>query len=100
MASPSISASLLLLLLLPLSLLQTAHGSVHVYRNQPFKENGNAFLFYGGSEGIRASISQQAGGAGVGNGRAYIGSASRAPSFLSLLPSSAFFFFTICGDCI
>ena len=49
-------------------------GSVHEYKHATFRENGNAYLFYGGSEGIRASVAgsdnQKSGS--VNNGKSYI----------------------------
>ncbi|GLJ46593.1 hypothetical protein SUGI_0981840 [Cryptomeria japonica] len=49
-------------------------GSVHEYKHATFRENGNAYLFYGGSEGILASTAdsdnQKSGS--VNNGKSYI----------------------------
>eukprot|EP01018_Ginkgo_biloba_P034913 Gb_26909 [translate_table: standard] len=48
-------------------------GSVHQYVHASFKENGNAFLLYGGSEGLRASsASEKKPRSGVDNGKSYI----------------------------
>lgn len=49
-----------------MSFLSGAKSSIHEYRKGSFVENGNAFLFYGGSEGMHASVSKE-------NGRSYIG---------------------------
>eukprot|EP01018_Ginkgo_biloba_P026735 Gb_40101 [translate_table: standard] len=49
-------------------------GSVHEYVGAKFAGNGNAYLLYGGSEGLRASssYSNEDTGSGVNNGRSYI----------------------------
>lgn len=47
-------------------------SSVHEYNKGSFVENGNAYLFYGGSEGMHASITKE-NAYGVANGRSYIG---------------------------
>ncbi|MCO5553174.1 hypothetical protein L7F22_006695 [Adiantum nelumboides] len=55
-----------------LSRLWGAQGSVHEYHKGAFVENGNAYLFYGGSEGMHASaLTENANG--VANGKSYIG---------------------------
>ncbi|KAI5056406.1 hypothetical protein GOP47_0028725 [Adiantum capillus-veneris] len=59
----------LFLCLCILSFMLGAESSIHEYRQGAFVENGNAYLFYGGSEGIHASTSSY----GVANGRSYIG---------------------------
>eukprot|EP00249_Psilotum_nudum_P019884 c27458_g1_i2 orf=544-2130(-) len=52
--------------------IQIAEGSVHEYRDGRFVDNGNAYLYYGGSEGMHAATSQGAKN-GVANGGSYIG---------------------------
>jgi len=51
-------------------------GSVHKYVEAKFSGNGNAFLLYGGSEGLRASSSSSSSGkdvvSGVNDGRSFI----------------------------
>ncbi|MCO5578092.1 hypothetical protein L7F22_031930 [Adiantum nelumboides] len=54
------------------SLMLGAESSIHEYRHEGFVENGNAYLFYGGSEGMHASISKES-SYGAANGRSYIG---------------------------
>ncbi|KAH7284884.1 hypothetical protein KP509_33G001000 [Ceratopteris richardii] len=55
-----------------LSHLLGARSSIHEYKNGVFEENGNAYLFYGGSEGMRESVPKE-NSYGVDNGRSYIG---------------------------
>uniref|UniRef100_A0A0C9S529 TSA: Wollemia nobilis Ref_Wollemi_Transcript_21881_2216 transcribed RNA sequence n=1 Tax=Wollemia nobilis TaxID=56998 RepID=A0A0C9S529_9CONI len=45
-------------------------GSLHDYKHATFRENGNAYLFYGGSEGMLASSDSS--GSGTNNGKSYI----------------------------
>lgn len=47
-----------------LSAVGLAEASIHVYRRDPFREVGNAYLLSGGSEGIAASNDR--------HGRSYI----------------------------
>ncbi|CAN6466828.1 unnamed protein product [Victoria cruziana] len=56
-----------LFLVLALALAATVSGSIHTYDRESFRENGNAYLLPGGSEGIVA-----AGESRVVNGRSYI----------------------------
>lgn len=64
--------SLFLMYCFVLSHVWGAQGSVHEYNKGTFVENGNAYLFYGGSEGMHASVLKE-NAKGVANGRSYIG---------------------------
>ncbi|KAL3684642.1 hypothetical protein R1sor_002664 [Riccia sorocarpa] len=52
-------------------MLRAAEGSVHEYRNAQLSPKGNAYMLYGGSEGLYAT-SANAQGSGVANGKSYI----------------------------
>lgn len=52
-------------------------GSVHEYENAEFTETGNAFLLYGGSEGLFVNAPNNHGG--VANGKSFIKSVLPIP---------------------
>ncbi|KAG6549607.1 hypothetical protein Mapa_008585 [Marchantia paleacea] len=54
-----------------LSIQRVAEGSVHEYNNVGLAQKGNAYMLYGGSEGLYAT-SANAQGSGVANGKSYI----------------------------
>lgn len=54
-----------------LSMQRVAEGSVHEYNNVGLAQKGNAYMLYGGSEGLYAT-SANAQGSGVANGKSYI----------------------------
>lgn len=68
------SLSIVLLLLCLNPGVSVVEGSVHKYVGAKFGSNGNAFLLYGGSEGLRASSSSSSKDAasGVNDGRSFI----------------------------
>jgi hypothetical protein len=62
-----------MVLLAVIALNVRVEGSVHEYKDASFKESGDAYLLYGGNEGMRASIdSDQKHGSGPNNGKSYI----------------------------
>lgn len=61
---------LLLLLGVLLGALEV-EASIHKYKNSPFASEGNAFIYWGGSEGLYASAAHIR-GKGAANGRSYI----------------------------
>jgi len=72
-ASKMASASVFMVLLAVIALNVRVEGSVHEYKDASFKESGDAYLLYGGNEGMRASIdSDQKHGSGPNNGKSYI----------------------------
>jgi len=50
---------------------EIVHGSIHDYTDDAFLPQGNGFVFYGGSEGLYASLNTD-NRTGIDNGKSFI----------------------------